>query len=68
MPFVNFIYSSAIQKDVEISSALTQIMNEKLGKPIDYICVNVVYNPSLFFAGTNDPSAMVQIVRGTGST
>ena len=67
MPFVNFIYSSAIQKDAEISSALTQIINEKLGKPIDYICVNVVYNPSLFFAGTNAPSAMVQIQAVGGS-
>ena len=53
MPFINFIYSSAIQKDAEIALALTQIINEKLGKPIDYICVNVIYNPNLFFAGTN---------------
>lgn len=67
MPFINFIYSSAIQKDAEIALALTQIINEKLGKPIDYICVNVVYNPNLYFAGTNAPSAMVQIQAIGGS-
>lgn len=67
MPFVNFIYCSEIQKDKEIALALTQIISEKLGKPIDYICVNVIYNPNLFFAGSNHPSAMVQIQAIGGS-
>jgi len=67
MPFVNFIYSAAVQKDAELAASLTQIISEKLGKPIDYICINVVYNPNLYFAGHKAPSAMVQVQAIGGS-
>ena len=62
MPYGNLTYSSSqIGKDSEIAAKVTSVVSKSLGKPIDYICVNVNKTESLYFAGSNDPSAMVQI-------
>lgn len=64
MPFVQCNYNPLNNvSEKSLSDAITSVISTVLGKPIDYICVNVTKSVNLSFAGTSEPSAMIQVSR-----
>lgn len=63
MPFVNCFYNTnaEVNEDVIVSS-ITSAISTALGKPIEYICVNLTKSKTLYFGGTRDPCAMIQVI------
>ena len=61
MPFVQCYYNANNVSEKVISDAVVSVISTVLGKPIEYICVNVTKSANLSFAGSLEPSAMIQV-------
>lgn len=63
MPFIDVVYSSTNEiSDDTLAAAISSVITSVLGKPIDYISVNINKSSRLYFAGTTEPSAMIQVI------
>lgn len=63
MPFVDVVYNTDKSTNDEVMAAgVTAIVAAVLGDPINYIAVNVTKSPGLYFAGTYEPSAVIQVI------
>ena len=68
MPFIRCVYSGNNDVKDAIGIALSKAVADALGKPESYVCVDVTQSECLYFGGSKDPCAMIQIESIGGSS
>ena len=61
MPFARCVFSGDSSVKDTLAINISSVVAKSLGKPEDYMVVEVSYSDSLYFGGSKDPSAMIQI-------
>jgi len=67
MPFVKIVHSGDASKNGELAALISKVAASSLGKPEQYVCVDVTSNSNLLFGGSSEPAAMIQVQSIGGS-
>lgn len=65
MPFLT-IYSNATVKDENLCADAAQLVAKELGKPIQYVVVNLLFNPAMAFNGSEDTKGALIEMKSIG--